>query len=368
MTSFLQLHLLTVYPPSNPNRDDTGRPKEAHFGNAPRLRLSSQSIKRAVRMSEPFQAGLAGHLGLRTKLIGNIVRERLEQRGLDSDKAREIAENVAKVFGKKFEPQDKKDPAKLQHATLAFISPEERALALELADKAAAGETLPTDKELTNRVLRSADGAVDIAMFGRMLADNSGFNREAAVQVGHAITTHRALAEADFFTAVDDLKTREDDAGGAHLGDHAFGSGVYYLYVCVDCDLLVANLGGDKALAKEGVKALARALATTTPKGKQNSYADHPLAGYVRAEIGGKTPRDLTGAFLRAVRDEDEGGDMLEKSIIALEDMAGKIDTVYGLTETANKVMNVPKKEGSLEEIIAFAATAVDLVETARDD
>lgn len=367
MTSFLQLHLLTAYPPSNPNRDDTGRPKEAHFGNAPRLRLSSQSIKRAVRMSEPFQAGLAGHLGLRTKLIGNTVREHLEQRGLDSDKARKIAEEIAKVFGK-IEPKDKKDPGKVQGTTLAFISPEERTLALELADKAAAGETLPADKDLARIVLRSADGAVDIAMFGRMLADNPGFNREAAVQVGHAITTHRALAEVDFFTAVDDLKTREDDTGGAHLGDHAFGSGVYYLYVCVDCDLLVANLGGDRALAKEGVKALARALATATPKGKQNSYADHPLAGYVRAEIGRKTPRDLTGAFLRAVRDEDEGRDMLEKSIIALEDMAGKIDTVYGLTETANKVMNVPKKEGSLEEIIAFAATAVDLVETARDD
>ncbi|MDY0241935.1 MAG: type I-E CRISPR-associated protein Cas7/Cse4/CasC [Rhodospirillaceae bacterium] len=367
MTSFLQLHLLTVYPPSNPNRDDTGRPKEAHFGNAPRLRLSSQSIKRAVRMSEPFQAGLAGHLGLRTKLIGNTVREHLEQQGLDSGKAREIAENVAKVFGK-IEPKDKKDPAKVQGTTLAFISPEERTLALELADKAAAGETLPTDKDLARIVLRSADGAVDIAMFGRMLADNPGFNREAAVQVGHAITTHRALAEADFFTAVDDLKTREDDTGGAHLGDHAFGSGVYYLYVCVDCDLLVANLGGDKALAKEGVKALARALATTTPKGKQNSYANHPLAGYVRAEIGRKTPRDLTGAFLQAVKDGDEGRDMLEKSIIALEEMAGKIDTVYGLAGTPPKVMNVPKGEGSLENIIAFAATAVDLVETARDD
>ena len=383
MTSFLQLHLLTVYSPSNPNRDDTGRPKEAHFGNAPRLRLSSQSIKRALRMSEPFQAGLAGHLGQRTKLIGNAVREHLEQQGLDTGKAREIAEDVAKAFGKKIEPKDKKDPAKVQHSTLAFISPEERKLALELADKAAAGETLPAEKELAGTVLRSADGAVDIAMFGRMLADNSGFNREAAVQVGHAITTHRALAEVDFFTAVDDLKTREDDAGGAHMGEQAFGSGVYYLYVCVDCDLLVANLGGDKALAREGVKALAHALAIAAPKGKQNSFADRPLAGYIRAEIGRTTPRDLTGAFLQAVTDKDREKDtdndkdkykkkykdkdkhLLVNSIIALEKMAESIDTTYGVNGVKKEVMDVPGEDGSLEKIIAFAATAVDLVETA---
>ena len=43
MNRFLQLHLLTVYPPANLNRDDTGRPKTALFGGAPRLRVSSQS-------------------------------------------------------------------------------------------------------------------------------------------------------------------------------------------------------------------------------------------------------------------------------------------------------------------------------------
>ena len=32
MSHFLQLHLLTFYPPSNLNRDDTGRPKTATVG------------------------------------------------------------------------------------------------------------------------------------------------------------------------------------------------------------------------------------------------------------------------------------------------------------------------------------------------
>ncbi|OYX71013.1 MAG: type I-E CRISPR-associated protein Cas7/Cse4/CasC [Rhizobiales bacterium 32-66-11] len=354
MTTFLQFHLLTVYPPSNPNRDDQGRPKEAHFGGTPRLRLSSQSIKRAVRMSAPFQEGLAGHLAQRTKLIGNVIREHLEKQGLAADKARKVAEDVAKAFGK-IEAQDKKRPAWIQGTTLAFISPEERALALGLAEKAAVGEALPSDKDLAKIVLRSADGAVDIAMFGRMLADNPDFSREAAVQVGHAITTHRAEAEDDFFTAVDDLKTREEDAGGAHLGEHAFGSGVYYLYACVNCDLLVENLQNDTALARKGLEALARALATATPKGKQNSHAHHPRAAYIRAEIGSAAPRDLTGAFLKAVTGEH----VLAASVLALEDMAGRIDAAYGPAAERDAVMDVVAGKGTLDAIVAFAASAV---------
>lgn len=222
MTTFLQLHLLTAYPPSNPNRDDQGRPKQALVGGAPRLRLSSQSVKRALRLSEPFRQGLAGHMGQRTKFIAKDVLDHLIAGGMEPAQARIRAEEIAKVFGK-IEAQNKKRPDEMQGTTLAFVSPDERGFALALADKALAGEEMPKDKDLAKTVLRTADGAVDIAMFGRMLADNPDFNRDAAVQVSHAITTHRAVAEDDYFTAVDDLK-RDGNAGGAHLGEHGFGS------------------------------------------------------------------------------------------------------------------------------------------------
>lgn len=355
MTTFLQLHLLTAYPPSNPNRDDQGRPKQAMVGGAPRLRLSSQSIKRALRMSDSFAQGLAGDMGQRTKLIGGVIRAHLLEGGAEMADADRIAREVAVVFGK-LEPQDKKRPNQIQGTTLAFISPAERTFALELARKAQNGESLPKDKELAKTVLRSADGAVDIAMFGRMLADNPDFNRDAAVQVGHAITTHRAEAEDDYFTAVDDLKTRNDDAGGAHLGEHSFGSGVYYIYSCVNCDLLVENLAGDVELAKKGLAALVHALATATPSGKQNSHAHRPRAGYVRAEIGSASPRDLTGAFFKPVR----GDDLLKDSVSALETMADKIDAAYGPASDRTQVMNVATGQGRLAEVEAFAASALN--------
>ncbi|HVL22416.1 MAG TPA: type I-E CRISPR-associated protein Cas7/Cse4/CasC [Amaricoccus sp.] len=353
MTTFLQFHLLTVYGPSNPNRDDQGRPKQATVGGAPRLRLSSQSVKRALRESAFFAQDLAGNQGIRTKRLFEKLKEKLEADGADPAEAMKAAEQVAGIFGK-LEAPDKKAPEAMVATTLAFISPEEWRLAEDLAARIRAGEDLPKDKDLKKLVLRNADGAVDIAMFGRMLADDADFNREAAVQVGHAITTHRAQAEEDWFSAVDDLNKAED-TGAGHLGEHAFGSGVYYQYVCVNVDLLVQNLGGDAALAAKGLEALAHALAVATPTGKQNSHAHHPRAAYIRAERGTEAPRDLTGAFFAPVTEQP----WVAESVEALERMVEKIDRAYGKAWDDAAILNLEGGTGSLEEIAAFAAASV---------
>ncbi len=356
MTTFVQFHLLTPYPPSNPNRDDQGRPKQAIVGGTPRLRLSSQSIKRAVRESAFFMLDLEGHIGKRTKRLYEKLYERLIEKGAEEKASSEAAETVAKIFGK-LEAVKKDDPNRIA-ATLAFISPEEWRLAEELSDKIIAGEEPPTDKDLKKWVLRQADGAVDIAMFGRMLASDADFNREAAVQVAHAITTHRADIDDDWFSAVDDLNTRED-TGAGHLGEHGFGAGVYYLYACVNVDLLVANLDGDKALAKRGMQALVKALAIATPRGKQNSHAHHPRARYLRAEIGSTQPRDLSGAFFTALKAED----LPKASVDALEYTLEQIDRAYGPASDTYLVMDITQDDtATLDQVATFVAEAVDHV------
>ena len=352
MTQFLQFHVLTSYPPSNPNRDDQGQPKQAVVGGAPRLRMSSQSIKRALRESSYFLNDLAGHRGTRTKRLFERLRDGLVAEGTDPAKAQEAAKTVAEIFGK-LEAKEKGSDDMIA-STLAFISPDEWALAEELATALAAGEDLPEEKDLKKRVLREADGAVDIAMFGRMLAGDADFNRDAAVQIGHAITTHQALAQDDWFTAVDDLNKRED-TGAGHLGENPFSTGVYYLYACVNADLLVENLAGDRALAAKGAEMLARALATATPRGKQNSFAHHPRAIYVRAEAGQQQPRDLTGAFFDPVKESNAQ----TGSIRELEAMAARIDSAYGKCCDTHAVMNVLDGEGNLEDIARFAHEAV---------
>lgn len=354
MSRFIQLHYLTIYPPSNPNRDDQGRPKTASYGGAPRLRLSSQAIKRAARASEAMQRELAGHLGARTQRIGEVIVTALTAEGVEEAAATDAAAAVADAFGK---IDDKlKNEGKVRTRQLAFISPDERAAAIDLARKYLSGEKLPKDRELGKLVLRRADGAADIAMFGRMLADDPDFNREAAVQISHALTTHRALVEDDFYTAVDDLKKPAEDAGAGFVGDAGFGSGVYYLYACIDRDLLVENLAGDAALGARAASALAEALATTAPSGKQNSFAHRPFASYIRAERGDRQPRSLAGAFFAPVA----GDDLLAASTHALESMAEKLDTSYGVLAEGVEVMDVQTGHGSLDAIKRFAAESID--------
>ncbi len=348
MSRFLQLHLLTFFPPANLNRDDTGRPKTAVVGGTTRLRLSSQSLKRAWRTSDVFKHALDGHMGQRTQRLGEEVQAHLLERQVPPDRAKAVARGVAAVFGKL---KDEKDLNATRIEQLAFIAPEERAAALALAERAAAsGETIESRKA---GLLRTADTAADIALFGRMLADDPVYNREAAAQVAHAITTHRVTVEDDYYTAVDDLKRPSEDAGAGFLGEAAFGSGVFYLYLCIDRGLLVKNLGEDadaRALAATALGALAEAAATTAPSGKQNSFAAHGRAQYVLAERGDAQPRTLAGAFSKAVT----GSDLLEDSVAALITFRSDLDAAYGPAAHEHTIMHVGK-EGNLAEIVAFA-------------
>jgi CRISPR system Cascade subunit CasC len=348
MTHFLQLHLLTFYPPSNLNRDDTGRPKTATVGGVPRLRISSQALKRAWRTSPIFVERLHEHRGQRTQRFGEDIERHLRERGVASGRALEIAREITQHFGK-LKPE--RDPAPARTEQLAFIAPKERIAALGLADRIAKGEKIEVSAE---QLLRHADTAADIAMFGRMLADNPQFNREAAVQVAHAITTHRVTVEDDYYTAIDDLKTADEDAGAGFVGELGFGSGIFYLYACIDTDLLVRNLEGHKALATDASAALVEAAATVSPKGKQPSFAARARAHYVLAEFGDAQPRTLAGAFVKPV----QGEDLAAASVAQLTDWRAKLDRAYGPAAEATAIMDVSAGQGALAEIVAFCRDA----------
>ena len=350
MSDFLQLHLLTVYGPSNLNRDDTGRPKSVVFGGAPRLRVSSQSLKRAWRTSEIFATRLDGHLASRTQRLGKEVFDRLLSAGMDEGKALKTARSIAGVFGKIRSEKDA-DPTFIEQ--LAFVSPEEHDAAIALADRALAGRAVEAPEP--DDLLRTVDTAADIAMFGRMLADNPRFNREAAVQVAHAFTTHRAIAEDDYYTAVDDLKSRDDpeDAGAGFIGVQEFGAGVFYLYVCVDRGLLLRNLEDTRAVRDASLAALVEAAATIGPRGKQASYASHARSIYVLGEKGTAQPRSLAAAFLKPVSGDDQGS----LSIDELVRFRDRLDSAYGSCAESRYTLDVAKGEGTLHDLIAFTVS-----------
>jgi CRISPR system Cascade subunit CasC len=349
---FLQLHILTSYPPANLNRDDLGRPKTAIMGGAMRLRVSSQSLKRAWRSSDVFDSALAGHKGVRTKELGVNIANRLTAQGVVEKDARSWARLVAKEFGKLKQAKDDGKDNALHIEQLAHFSPDELAGIDALVDRIAAEQREPEGDEL--KLLGKAHGAADIALFGRMLASAPNYNVEAAAQVAHALGVHASAVEDDFFTAVDDLNSGEEDVGAGHMGETEFGAGVFYLYVCVDRRQLEENLGRDGELLRKTLGALLECSATVAPTGKQNSFASRAYASYILAEVGQRQPRSLSVAFLKPVTARGEG--MLNNAIEALDDTVAKMDKVYGQCAAHRAVMNATVGSGSLAELVEFCA------------
>jgi CRISPR system Cascade subunit CasC len=350
MSNFIQLHLLTSYPPSNLNRDDLGRPKTAIMGGKNRLRVSSQSLKRAWRTSDLFEAALAGHIGKRTKKMGVEIFKRLIEKGVAEKKAKEFAKEMVAFFGATESAEKDKPLKELELSQLVHFNQSEIKALLALADRVAGDGSLDKE-ELKNLVATRHD--VDISMFGRMLTGKEIVkitdDPEAAVQVAHAITVHDVVVEDDYFTAVDDLNKGDEDMGAAHIGETEFGAGVFYLYICINRDLLQENMG-DKTLADKAVAALVEAAAKVSPNGKQNSFASRAYASYILAERGEQQPRSLSVAFLKPVHGED----VLSKAIEAIKNKRANMETVYGMCAEATKTMNAETGEGSLAEIITF--------------
>lgn len=376
MSEFIQLHSLTSYPPSNLNRDDLGRPKTAVMGGSQRLRVSSQSLKRAWRESDIFKEALSGHIGIRTKEMGVHIYKALTtgcslEDAIDNNaeannkfspisesKAKKYATEIAGVFGKvKPVKKNKDDKDKetesdplvgLKLEQLTHFSQDEIMLIGSLLEKISESGDEPTKDDLM--LLRKEHTAVDIAMFGRMLASSPLYNTEAAVQVSHAITVHKVAVEDDYFTAVDDLNNGDDNSGAAHIGELEFASGLFYNYVCINCTLLADNLGGDKELMNKALRSLVEAAAKVAPTGKQNSFASRAYASYIMAEKGTQQPRSLSVAFLKALN----GKDLLDESISALRDTNKKMEDVYGKCSEDDCEMNAHTGEGSLSGILDF--------------
>lgn len=397
MSQFIQLHLLTSYPPSNPNRDDLGRPKTAVMGGTTRMRISSQSLKRAWRTSDIFQT-LSGFIGIHTKELakrisasissGKSLSEIIQQKLIEYPNNSEIskediekwATQIAAVFvdkGKKKESEemddvdvqenddDIKDTKKkksvksninkesLKSEQIVVYSPEEISSINDLIKKLRIEKKAPSVLEL-NSILKKKTSGVDVAMFGRMLANASDYNIEASVQVAHAITVHKVAVEDDYFTAVDDLNRGEIDRGSAHMGDTEFSSGLFYLYICINKTHLIDNLNGNVALANKTLEALVEASATVAPSGKQNSFGNRVRASYILAERGTQQPRSLSLAFLKAV----VGEDIYENAKKELKSVKENMIKGYGLCSEAEKEMDAVKGTGSLSEIKTFVREA----------
>jgi CRISPR system Cascade subunit CasC len=344
MTRFLQFHALTVYPPSNPNRDDSNRPKTVRYGFTERLRISSQSLKRAWRVSDQFLNQIGTRL---TKDSLSAQIDKWLQNPNDKLKS-QVIDLVTKAPSKEKEKDEKNKVIFLTHAEMERIK-----------------EVLKTGNIVEVESIYSNDDiSADVAMFGRMMTHQTAHNVEAAVQVSHAFTVHAGSVEDDFFTAVDELKPKED-TGAGFLDSRAFGGGgVYYLYVCVDVDLLLKNLNNNQEAAQQAIQGLVNAMTKVAPSGMQNSFGSRVICEYILAEYGMQQPRSLATAFLQAVYGEKHDSP-LDIAKRRLEQRRDEIDRIYGKVWEEYRVMGSSQQEHStnLEGIIQFCTSKITPVE-----
>jgi len=334
----IQIHMLQNYAPSNLNRDDSGSPKSSVFGGHPRGRISSQCLKRSIRRSLTFDEAFAdrGLLAARTRRLPLLIDDALRAMGVDDETRRAITARAPEI-GQESTKREKAtaDPEQVETRQLIFIGSDE---AKQIAEKLlaryqeAGPKSWPDLKieEITKGLGDELPRSVDIAMFGRMTTSAAFEDVAAAVQVAHALSTNRIVNEYDFFTAVDDLKPREEDAGAGMIGDVEFNSSTYYKYFNIHWEQLVENLGGDVEVATQAVAALVEAAALAQPSGKQNSFAAQNLPDFVLVEVNDRNiPVSYSNAFITPV--DAFGRSLMNKSAAALGQYARRLRDAYGL-------------------------------------
>ena len=339
---FVELHLIQHFAPSNLNRDDTGAPKDCEFGGVRRARISSQCIKRAIRTTFQREQLLSPeHQAIRTKRLLGELADRLVAAGKDREQALAVAQRLIESLGLALATRQ---PEKTEYLVFLGRNEVERLAnlaaeawdALAAVDDARSGEQLRKKarsgipSEISRAAHQILDGgkAVDLALFGRMLADLPERNIDAACQVAHAISTNRVTMEFDYYTAVDDLLP-EETAGADMIGTVEFNSACYYRYLNVDTEQLVSNLQGDTDLAKAGLHALLQAAVSAIPTGKQNSFAAQNPPSLVFAVVRQRGLWSLANAFVEPARPRD-GRDLVQESIRKLDTYWGRLVGMYG--------------------------------------
>lgn len=355
----IELHLLQNFAPSNLNRDDTGAPKDCEFGGVRRARISSQCFKRSIRQAFAEHALFGSQtqdlLAARTKrLVDETVRQ-LVAKGKSADEAAQVVAFALQSASLKVDEDSKTQyllflPRRtidalaglvgehwelLRGAALAAKPEDAGKKKGKGAEKKAAKEAVPKDvaRQITEALAQSAK-TPDLALFGRMIADNPEWNVDAACQVAHALSTHRVSVEFDFYTAVDDLRPR-DTQGTEMMGTVAFQSSCFYRYSCLDVDALRRNLAGADGEDVSGLKdttveAFLRASALAIPTGKQNSMAAQNRPSYMLAVVRRSgAPQSLANAFVKPVQATRERS-LVDASVEQLEEYLDRSRAVWG--------------------------------------
>ncbi len=361
MALTIDIHALQTLPPSLINRDDTGAPKSAVYGGVPRQRVSSQAWKRAIR--KYFESEIdAESVGDRSKrLPEKIARKVQEHEGWDAERAQKEVAELFKAAGIKTEVDAKrikslKDSEETTEEELAaaqypqtkyllFLSPHQIERAAE-AIVSADGEKIKKKDALE---ILDTQHSVDMALFGRMVADDAAYNVDAAVQVAHALGIHASAPEFDYFTAVDDLAEEGEETGAGMIGTVQMMSSTLYRYATVNLDGLTQNLDSAEN-AKQAAVNFVDAFIKSMPTGKINTFANQTMPELIYIAVRDTRPVSLVTAFEEPV-EPTAGQSLRVAGAEALAKEETEFEENYGLQTKAAFVVGLSEARQAFAQI-----------------
>lgn len=361
----LELHIIQSVPVACLNRDDLNSPKTAIFGGVQRARVSSQSWKRAIReLAKEIDTAKGGNLfkGERTRRMVYAIQQRLVVLNFPERSALKLAECVADIVETLDSKQDEAGFKKIK--TVMFFSPAEYAA---IADAIQQSDAVSENIEELENILRSIErldlslknctdiehkksfenelkeaakqqdkaikamskmlakgpiaaaiksaklnDAADIALFGRMVANDKTLNIDGVSMFAHVLSTHKADNEIDFFSAVDDLS--QDESGAGMTSTLEFNSATYYRFAALNLDELAhdTHLGDIKLnegtpdrnidVRKQVVRTFLEATIKAIPSARKNSMNANTMPDYVLGVVRETGhPIQLVNAFEQPV-------------------------------------------------------------------
>ena len=340
----IEIHMLKNYPATNLNRDDMGAPKSCIFGGVQRGRISSQCLKRSWRVSPLFQKEMAGHLGIRTRKMPQLVVEELRKDGVKEEYLPIVLKKLTGFANK----NGKENDLGITNQIVIYSPDDIKAIAEvmkkqveECSDVKKLEKIKATDIEKLVKGAEARPISLDIALFGRMVTSPAFADVEASMQVAHAFSTNRVIMEVDYFTAMDDMIKMNEDLGSGMIGDVDFNSNCYYIYASLDVDKLLENLQyaeNPEELVRSAVPALLHTMAYSNPTGKQNSFAGNILPSAVLVECKEfPVPVSYANAYakpVRALKDKD----LIQNSIELLQEKVLQTEHDFPSLEKVERV------------------------------
>lgn len=353
----IEFHILQSFPVTCLNRDDVGAPKTAMIGGVSRARVSSQCWKRAIRLAMHDLCGV--ELGIRTKLLSDLISAECEKLGATAEQAKACGGKVEKIFIKNNDAKKDSDESDSKADTLMFLSPLEISKIAEAfkekdfdlskfkKDSKESGEKTSKSKKAKESDFSVSDlieiigktkfsqaetlDGLDIALFGRMVAQATSMNVEAAASFSHAISTHRVVNEIDYFTAIADYP--KETQGAAHIDSLEFNSATYYRYISLDLGQLYESLGSDQFFP-QAISSFIKALYVAVPSARQSTQAG--ACSWDFAEVLVRKGQGMQLSFETPIKKDANGG-FLQPSIEFMKNALAKKEklsgSLFGLVE-----------------------------------